>query len=89
MTEPAGGGHADAAAARENRLAAARIRVRGIDFRIDDLERSVRCSEGRGFADEVLLRLRKKACHVGLDQRELIGELARPAPCTPSRGACR
>ena len=39
MTVSARGRHADAAAAGEHRLAAARIGVSGVDFGIDDLER--------------------------------------------------
>ena len=39
MTVSTRGRHADAAAAGEYRLAAARIGVLGLDFRIDDLER--------------------------------------------------
>ncbi len=72
--------HADTGIVQEYRLTATNIGVCCVHLKINQAQRTGLPRLRSGFAIEVLLGSAKKACHVGLQQIDLVGQLSTPAP---------
>src|ERR1700679_2831419 len=72
----AGGDHTDAAVPDQHGLAAARVRVGGRDFEVNDFQRTGCLLESRRLAHEVGLLEIDEARHIRLQHVQLIGELS-------------
>ena len=75
----AGGGHAHAALASEDRLAALYVRIAGVEAEVDQLQGAVPLLKGRFPADEIALVELDEALHGRVDHGDFVGQFRAPA----------